>query len=368
MARRGRSGHGHAVLSRPADSPAAAETIGIEIPWTFGAAGSLRVLVDGMPHDVGLGPHGGGSLALANAVGGDLHVRIDPPGPLPAATPREWRPRAWPLARRAMTEARDRALPRIAGPAEPRAGQSRGSRRAGDRGDVRRRRALAGRLLVDQALLDDSLCRAARAAQAAAGRAGGRERPSSRATDRTSPGACAAAATARRSGAVRAAPARSRAADCRSGHSPAGSADRLFAARRARRPRAAAACATAARAPGRAAGTGGHRRCSRASGPSTPPRRTRTPLRARAPSGAPDPRSGSRSPGRRRGAARARPSSARPRPELRRLVALPAQPFWTTSGQRLGDPGQVDVSGVGPENGGGRSGGGRWRRVRLASR
>lgn len=93
-----------------------AETLRIEIPCTFGAAGSLRVSVDGTPHAVALGPHGAGSLTLANAVGGDLHVRIDPPGPLPAATPREWRPRAWPLARRAMTEARDRALPRIRRP------------------------------------------------------------------------------------------------------------------------------------------------------------------------------------------------------------------------------------------------------------
>lgn len=91
-----------------------AETVRIEIPRTFGAGACLRLAVDGALHDVRLGADGGGSIALANAPpGDDLRIRIVPPGHVAPATIRDWRPGVWPLARRAMTEARDRALPLV---------------------------------------------------------------------------------------------------------------------------------------------------------------------------------------------------------------------------------------------------------------
>ena len=49
----------------------------------------------------------------ATMAGDDLRIRIEAPGHVAPATVRDWRPRAWPLARRAMTEARDRALPLV---------------------------------------------------------------------------------------------------------------------------------------------------------------------------------------------------------------------------------------------------------------
>lgn len=91
-----------------------AETVRIEIPRTFGAGAGVRLAVDGAPHDVRLRADGGGSLTLANAPPGeDLRIRIVPPGHVGPATIRDWRPGVWPLARRAMTEARDRALPLV---------------------------------------------------------------------------------------------------------------------------------------------------------------------------------------------------------------------------------------------------------------
>ncbi|HEY2789150.1 MAG TPA: hypothetical protein VGI72_06800 [Gaiellales bacterium] len=90
----------------------AAPTIEIEIPRTFGAGDALRVVVDGMPHDVRLRPDGGGTVVVANPATTDgLRIRIDARGDVAPATLRDWRPRAWPVARRAMTEARDRTLP-----------------------------------------------------------------------------------------------------------------------------------------------------------------------------------------------------------------------------------------------------------------
>ena len=99
---------GDVRLPRPA-----AETLRIELPRTFGAGGRVRLEVDGVAHDVALGADGSGSLSVPNGpAGADLRVRIVPPGGAAPPPPRR-RPGAWPLARRAMTEARDRALPLV---------------------------------------------------------------------------------------------------------------------------------------------------------------------------------------------------------------------------------------------------------------
>jgi hypothetical protein len=96
-------------LRRPA-----ARTLRLEIPRIFGAGDSVRLTVDGETRDVQPRPGGGAAVTLTNApAGDDLRIRIEAPGHVAPATVRDWRPRAWPLARRAMTEARDRALPLV---------------------------------------------------------------------------------------------------------------------------------------------------------------------------------------------------------------------------------------------------------------
>jgi len=92
----------------------AARAIEIEIPRTFGARDVLRVSVDGMPHDVRLRADGAGTVVVANPETREvLRIRIDATGDVAPATLRDWRPRAWPVARRAITEARDRTLPLV---------------------------------------------------------------------------------------------------------------------------------------------------------------------------------------------------------------------------------------------------------------
>jgi hypothetical protein len=99
---------GDVRLPRPA-----AESLRIELRRTFGAGGQVRLEVDGATHDLALAADGSGSLSVPNGpAGADLRVRIVPPGGAAPPPPRR-RPGAWPLARRAMTEARDRALPLV---------------------------------------------------------------------------------------------------------------------------------------------------------------------------------------------------------------------------------------------------------------
>ncbi|MGZ4264268.1 MAG: hypothetical protein ACXVHB_12005 [Solirubrobacteraceae bacterium] len=96
-------------LPRPA-----AGIVRVEVPRVFGADQRVRMLVDGEGHDVEAGPDGSGSATFTNvSTSGELRVQIAAPGSAAAATIHDWRPRAWPLVRRAMTETRDRALPLI---------------------------------------------------------------------------------------------------------------------------------------------------------------------------------------------------------------------------------------------------------------
>jgi len=93
-------------LPRPAGPP-----VRVEIPRRFGDPGPVRVTVDDEARTVEPGANGGAVGAFLQNRRGDLRIRLDPLEPPAPATLADWRPRAWPLARRAMTEARDRALP-----------------------------------------------------------------------------------------------------------------------------------------------------------------------------------------------------------------------------------------------------------------
>ncbi len=89
-----------------------APAIHIEIPRRYGGGDVVQLSVDGDSYWLRTGSDGRAGITLPNAGGGtELHIRVDGPEPTTAATFGDWRPRAWPLARRAMTETRDRALP-----------------------------------------------------------------------------------------------------------------------------------------------------------------------------------------------------------------------------------------------------------------
>jgi hypothetical protein len=90
----------------------AAPTVRVEVPRVFGVGGRMKLVIDGRAHDVEPRADGGASITLANAPKNDgLRIQISPRGHVPAAPARKSRPRVWPLARRAMTETRDRTLP-----------------------------------------------------------------------------------------------------------------------------------------------------------------------------------------------------------------------------------------------------------------
>ena len=98
-------------LTRPAG-----ERVRVEIPRRFGDPGPVRVTVDDEVRSVDAGTNDGLVETFPQNGRGDLRIRIDPPDPPAPATMADWRPRLWPLARRAMTEARDRALPLLRRP------------------------------------------------------------------------------------------------------------------------------------------------------------------------------------------------------------------------------------------------------------
>jgi hypothetical protein len=91
-----------------------ASLVRVEIPRIFGHTERLQLVVDDVPHELDLDA-GAAEITFENApTGGDLRIRLEAPcatyaGRAGAA----WRPKAWPLARRAISEARDRALPLV---------------------------------------------------------------------------------------------------------------------------------------------------------------------------------------------------------------------------------------------------------------
>jgi hypothetical protein len=96
-------------LPRPA-----ATSVLVEVPRVYGAGDLMRLVVDEESHDVQVDADGRASVTLANLPPGhELRIEISAPREVSAATVGDWRPRAWPLARRILTEARDRALPLV---------------------------------------------------------------------------------------------------------------------------------------------------------------------------------------------------------------------------------------------------------------
>jgi hypothetical protein len=85
----------------------------IVAPRIFGGGEATRLEVDGRPVDVELDGSRPSFVAVPDRPCGDeLRIRFASRSPLPTVGMRDW-PGAWPLVRRAMTEARDRALPRV---------------------------------------------------------------------------------------------------------------------------------------------------------------------------------------------------------------------------------------------------------------
>ena len=81
----------------------------IEIPRIYGPRQALALWVDGVAHDVEPLPDGRGVVMIANDRGGELRrVRLVAADGATRADAAATRPGAWPLARRAMTETRDR--------------------------------------------------------------------------------------------------------------------------------------------------------------------------------------------------------------------------------------------------------------------
>jgi hypothetical protein len=96
-------------LARPA-----VPTVRVEVPRSLGTRELVRLVVNGENHDVEVGTDGAASITLANPpTSHELRIQISALDHVAAATMRDWRPRAWPLARRAMAETRDRMLPLI---------------------------------------------------------------------------------------------------------------------------------------------------------------------------------------------------------------------------------------------------------------
>jgi hypothetical protein len=101
------------LYSRDARIPRpAAPLVRVELPRVFGDRGAIRLAVDGETHAVEPLRAGRFGVVVPNtAPSSHLRIRIVESGhPVTPARP-ERRPRVWPIARRAMTETRDRMLP-----------------------------------------------------------------------------------------------------------------------------------------------------------------------------------------------------------------------------------------------------------------
>jgi hypothetical protein len=96
-----------ARLSRPE-----APRLRVEVPRVFDAADRMYVSIDGERHSVAPRPDGGAGITVANRSSDRVvRIRLLAPEPLGRAPAWEWYPRPWPVARRVMTETRDRLLP-----------------------------------------------------------------------------------------------------------------------------------------------------------------------------------------------------------------------------------------------------------------
>ncbi len=104
-----------AVYSRDLRIPRPrASSIRIEVPPIFGGRNPLPIVVDGRRYDVPAACNGSYTVVTDSGDAADeLRIRICGGGDTGEARFRDWRPRAWPLARRALTESRDRLQPLV---------------------------------------------------------------------------------------------------------------------------------------------------------------------------------------------------------------------------------------------------------------
>jgi hypothetical protein len=116
-----RHGDGAAVVtlySRDVRIPRpAASVLRVEVPRVFGPRGAIRLAMDGELHDVRPLPDGRSGVVVPNTPrGSQLAIRMVEPARAVTPSRPERRPGVWPIARRAMTETRDRMLPVVRGP------------------------------------------------------------------------------------------------------------------------------------------------------------------------------------------------------------------------------------------------------------
>ena len=92
-----------------------APRLSIVVPRIYAPGQAPALWVDGVAHDVEPLPDGRGAVTIANDHGGELlRVRLVTADGATRADVAAGRPGAWPLARRAMTECRDRWKPKLA--------------------------------------------------------------------------------------------------------------------------------------------------------------------------------------------------------------------------------------------------------------
>ena len=103
------------LFSRDARIPRPdAPVVHVKIPRVFDVTDPILLAIDGERHDVTPRPDGGAELHVTTPAGGPtLRVQMLARDGLRAATAWGWCPRPWPVARRAMTETRDRLAPFI---------------------------------------------------------------------------------------------------------------------------------------------------------------------------------------------------------------------------------------------------------------
>jgi hypothetical protein len=95
----------------------AADSLRIAIPRIFGGGQATRLEVDGRRLDADFDGSRENFVAVPDRPGGgELRIRLEARSSQATVGMRDWLPQAWPLARRAMTEARDRALPHVRRP------------------------------------------------------------------------------------------------------------------------------------------------------------------------------------------------------------------------------------------------------------
>jgi len=92
----------------------AAPVVRVEVPRIFGRPEALRLVVDGVTHELHAGAGTTTMVVQNRRTEGALRIRLEAPRATAASrAAASWRPKAWPLARRVINEARDRVRPLV---------------------------------------------------------------------------------------------------------------------------------------------------------------------------------------------------------------------------------------------------------------